>query len=79
MYAVDGDTIDSCTARNSDLNGIVTSMKQMEDRFNKKFNYPYIFLNEAEFSSEFKECVGYRATSSTANQSSAAQTCHRLD
>ncbi|KAI5899494.1 glycosyltransferase family 15 protein [Schizophyllum commune H4-8] len=44
-------------ARNSDLNGIVTSMKQMEDRFNKKFNYPYVFLNEAEFSSEFKERV----------------------
>ena len=44
------------------MNGIVTSMKQMEDRFNKKFNYPYIFLNEAEFSSEFKECVAYRAT-----------------
>lgn len=62
MYAGDGNTTDSCAARNSDLNGIVTSMKQMEDRFNKKFNYPYIFLNEAEFSSEFKECVAYRAT-----------------
>ena len=54
-------------------------MKQMEDRFNKKFNYPYIFLNEAEFSSEFKECVAYRATQFTANTSSLAQTCHRLD
>ena len=48
--------------RNGDLQGVIMSMKQMEDRFNKKFNYPYIFLNEAEFSSEFKECVAYRAT-----------------
>jgi hypothetical protein len=41
-------------ARNGDLNGIVSSMKQMEDRFNKKFNYPYVFLNEEPFSEEFK-------------------------
>ncbi|KAL1748727.1 glycosyltransferase family 15 protein [Schizophyllum fasciatum] len=44
-------------ARNSDLKGFVTSMKQMEDRFNKKYKYPYIFLNEVEFSAEFKERV----------------------
>ncbi|KAK7467143.1 hypothetical protein VKT23_004202 [Stygiomarasmius scandens] len=44
-------------ARNSDLNGIVVSMKQMEDRFNKKFNYPYVFLNEQPFSDEFKTRV----------------------
>ena len=61
-------------ARNSDLNGIMMSMKQMgapvavtvlrvvteatvEDRFNKKFKYPYTFLNEEPFSDEFKECV----------------------
>ncbi|KAG6900885.1 hypothetical protein C0993_010003 [Termitomyces sp. T159_Od127] len=29
-------------ARNSDLNGVVSSMKQMEDRFNKKFQYPRV-------------------------------------
>ncbi|KAJ6596908.1 glycosyltransferase family 15 protein [Mycena vulgaris] len=44
-------------ARNNDLNGIVTSMKQMEDRFNKKFNYPYVFLNEEPFSEDFKTRV----------------------
>jgi len=32
-------------------------MKQMEDRFNKKFNYPYVFLNEQPFSDEFKTSV----------------------
>ncbi|KAH9478013.1 Glycolipid 2-alpha-mannosyltransferase 1 [Psilocybe cubensis] len=40
-------------ARNSDLNGVVTSVKQMEDRFNKKFQYPYIFLNEQPFEEAF--------------------------
>lgn len=61
-------------ARNGDLNGIVSSVKQMgtlvnplphpqhtdlvpEDRFNKKFQYPYVFLNEQPFSDEFKQCV----------------------
>ncbi|KIP09616.1 glycosyltransferase family 15 protein [Phlebiopsis gigantea 11061_1 CR5-6] len=44
-------------ARNSDLNGMATSMKQMEDRFNKKFQYPYVFLNEEPFSDEFKERI----------------------
>jgi len=44
-------------ARNSDVNGIARSMKQMEDRFNKKFQYPYVFLNEEPFSDEFKTRV----------------------
>ncbi|KIY43416.1 glycosyltransferase family 15 protein [Fistulina hepatica ATCC 64428] len=44
-------------ARNSDLSGVVTSMKQLEDRFNKKFHYPYVFLNEAAFSDQFKNRV----------------------
>lgn len=41
-------------ARNSDIEGIAFSMKQMEDRFNKKYQYPYVFLNEEEFSEDFK-------------------------
>ena len=45
------------TARNSDLNGVVSSMKQMEDRFNKKFQYDYVFLNEQQFDQGFKEWV----------------------
>jgi hypothetical protein len=44
-------------ARNGDLPGVVKSLKQMEDRFNKRFRYPYVFLNEEEFSDQFKECV----------------------
>lgn len=41
-------------ARNGDIDGIVFSMKQMEDRFNRRYKYPYVFLNEEEFSEEFK-------------------------
>jgi len=44
-------------ARNGDLNGVAKSVKQMEDRFNKRFNYPYVFLNEEAFTDQFKECV----------------------
>ncbi|CAK5277686.1 unnamed protein product [Mycena citricolor] len=44
-------------ARNGDLNGIVTSVKQMEDRFNKKFNYPYVFLNDEPFNDAFKKRI----------------------
>jgi len=41
-------------ARNGDIDGILFSMKQMEDRFNRKYGYPYVFLNEEEFSEDFK-------------------------
>ncbi|KAF9005663.1 glycosyltransferase family 15 protein [Cyathus striatus] len=44
-------------ARNGDLNGVVSSMKQMEDRFNKKFQYPYVFLNDEPFNDQFKNRV----------------------
>lgn len=44
-------------ARNSDLKGVVTSVKQMEDRFNKKFGYPYVFLNEQPFDEGFMKFV----------------------
>lgn len=44
-------------ARNGDLNGVISSMKQMEDRFNKKFHYPYVFLNEEPFNDGFKTSV----------------------
>ncbi|KAJ3562371.1 hypothetical protein NP233_g9614 [Leucocoprinus birnbaumii] len=44
-------------ARNTDLNGVVTSVKQMEDRFNKKFGYDYVFLNDQPFEDKFKRRV----------------------
>jgi alpha 1,2-mannosyltransferase len=42
-------------ARNSDINGVVQSMQSLEDRFNRHYNYPWVFLNEEPFSEEFKE------------------------
>ncbi|KAL1406886.1 hypothetical protein Q8F55_006298 [Vanrija albida] len=42
-------------ARNSDLYDLLGSMKQMEDRFNHWAQYDYIFLNDDDFSDEFKE------------------------
>ncbi|KAH8105096.1 glycosyltransferase family 15 protein [Cristinia sonorae] len=44
-------------ARNSDVENAVRSVRELEDKFNKKFNYPWTFLNEEEFSDEFKQRV----------------------
>ncbi|KAI0708719.1 glycosyltransferase family 15 protein [Cerioporus squamosus] len=42
-------------ARNSELEGALSSVQQLEDRFNKRFGYPWVFLNEVPFTDEFKE------------------------
>ena len=44
-------------ARNSDLESVVSSVRQMEDRFNRKYNYPWVFLNDEPFSEEFIRSV----------------------
>ncbi|KAJ7907112.1 glycosyltransferase family 15 protein [Mycena leptocephala] len=44
-------------ARNGDLSGIVKSMSELEAKFNGKFDYPYVFLNEEPFTEEFKRSV----------------------
>lgn len=41
--------------RNSELDGVRKAMKQLEARFNRRFNYPYVFLNDEPFTEEFKE------------------------
>ncbi|KAI9290852.1 glycosyl transferase [Neoconidiobolus thromboides FSU 785] len=40
--------------RNSDVQDFRKTMQQLEDRFNKNFNYPYVFLNEVPFTEEVK-------------------------
>jgi alpha 1,2-mannosyltransferase len=40
--------------RNSDKEGIKRSIQQFEQRFNHKHEYPYVFLNDQEFTDEFK-------------------------
>jgi len=44
-------------ARNSDLQNTVRSVREMEDRFNRRYRYPYVFLNEVPFTDEFKRWV----------------------
>ncbi|KAJ2724959.1 hypothetical protein GGI07_001621 [Coemansia sp. Benny D115] len=39
--------------RNTELVGMKRAMRQIEDRFNSKFNYPYVFLNDVPFTAEF--------------------------
>ena len=61
-------------ARNTDLEGVVSSMRRLEDRFNRyrlhlpicvlplltspayfrNYQYPWVFLNEVEFTEDFK-------------------------
>ncbi|KAF9025593.1 hypothetical protein BDZ89DRAFT_1068238 [Hymenopellis radicata] len=40
--------------RNSDLEGAMDAIRSIEDRFNTRHGYPYVFLNDEEFSDEFK-------------------------
>lgn len=42
-------------ARNSDTWEIAKSIRHVEDRFNRKFNYDWVFLNDAEFDDTFKK------------------------
>ncbi|KAI8374306.1 nucleotide-diphospho-sugar transferase [Radiomyces spectabilis] len=39
--------------RNNELIGMLSSMRDMEERFNKKYNYPWLFLNDEPFTDEF--------------------------
>lgn len=52
-------------ARNSDLRAILGSIRQVQDRFNSKYNYDWVFLNEERFSDEFKEQTSALVTGNT--------------
>lgn len=51
--------------RNSELTDLRSSMRQMEDRFNHRYNYPWVFLNDADFTDEFKEKTSGLASGQT--------------
>ncbi|EDO15353.1 hypothetical protein Kpol_457p4 [Vanderwaltozyma polyspora DSM 70294] len=40
--------------RNSDLLNLQKTIRDIEDRFNHRYHYDWVFLNEVEFSDEFK-------------------------
>ena len=44
-------------ARNKELDGVIQSIKSIERHFNRWFHYPYVFLNDGDFNSTFKEKV----------------------
>ena len=52
------------TNSESDIRGTVQSVRELEDRFNHKYNYPWIFLNDRPFSDEFKSYALRRLVSS---------------
>ncbi|KAJ7255861.1 glycosyltransferase family 15 protein [Mycena haematopus] len=41
-------------ARNSDLAGAISSVSQIQDKFNNHCNYPFVFLNEEPFTENFR-------------------------
>lgn len=43
--------------RNSDREDMVSSLRNFEQRFNKRFRYPYVFLNDKPFDDLFKESI----------------------
>lgn len=40
--------------RNSDLEGMVLSIKSLEERFNHRYHYPWVFANDEPFTEEFR-------------------------
>ncbi|RCH99485.1 alpha 1,2-mannosyltransferase 2.4.1 [Rhizopus azygosporus] len=51
--------------RNGELETLRKTIQQLEARFNHKFNYPYVFLNDVEFTQEFKELTSSMTSSKT--------------
>ena len=43
--------------RNTDLQGIRRTLQNFESIFNKKFGYPYVFLNDKPFTERFKNSI----------------------
>jgi len=40
--------------RNEELEGILQSMRQLERHWNRRYNYPWMFFSEVDFTEEFK-------------------------
>jgi alpha 1,2-mannosyltransferase len=43
--------------RNREKDSLVSSIKQLESRFNSKYNYPYVLMNDEEFTEDFKTAI----------------------
>ncbi|RPA75884.1 glycosyl transferase [Ascobolus immersus RN42] len=51
--------------RNRELQDTLSTMKQIENGFNRKFHYPYTFLNDEPFTEEFIKLTTLMASSRT--------------
>lgn len=51
-------------AREKELDGIIQSLKSIERHFNRWFHYPFVFLNDGDFSEKFKETIMNHTSSS---------------
>jgi alpha 1,2-mannosyltransferase len=54
-----GNTTLLMLVRNSDVEDAIKSIRELEDRFNKKYSYPWVLLNEVPFTPEFIKCVHF--------------------
>ncbi|KAF5643104.1 glycolipid 2-alpha-mannosyltransferase [Fusarium sp. NRRL 52700] len=52
-------------ARNSDVWNIAKSIRQVEDRFNRKYGYDWVFLNEKPFDATFKRVTSALVSGNT--------------
>ncbi|KAG7194344.1 Glycolipid 2-alpha-mannosyltransferase 1 [Scheffersomyces spartinae] len=52
-------------ARNSDLDELLGSIRSIEDRFNHRYHYDWVFLNDQPFSEEFKSTVSALVSGTT--------------
>ena len=46
-------------ARNSELESAITTIRSIEDRFNRNYRYPYVFLNDEPFTDDFKRFIQF--------------------
>jgi len=52
-------------ARNSDVWEIAKSIRQVEDRFNRRYNYDWVFLNDKPFDATFKKVTSSLVSGTT--------------
>ncbi|EMR66661.1 putative alpha- mannosyltransferase ktr1 protein [Eutypa lata UCREL1] len=52
-------------ARNSDVWEIARSIRQVEDRFNRRYNYDWVFLNDKPFDATFKKVTSSLVSGNT--------------
>ncbi|KAI9504671.1 hypothetical protein GGI25_000676 [Coemansia spiralis] len=48
--------------RNSELHELRATVRQLEDQFNSRYHYPYVFLNNEPFTEEFKQAMEWAAS-----------------